>query len=164
MPLCKHLHPFPLYLNIPSLSRYVYAIVIVQEMLSISSCISSVTVPRLRRHHHHLPISPLSLSLSSCISTAVIIHHCLHLWPCLSSPLSYISTASVVILPCIFCSTHNIVFHRPAYFTTIFLCVPVSMPCLRRLPFLSLPNIYHHRPHLTRHLLCHFRCVPHPCR
>ena len=123
----------PASLRLKSLPRCVYAIAIFPKTPSMSSHISSISVPHLRRRRLHLPVSPSLLSLLSRISSAVIIRRCLHRCPCLSSPIFRIYTTSIVILPHNCFIPRHIVFHRPALFAAVCLCVPVSLLCLQRL-------------------------------
>ena len=116
-----------------SLPRCVYTIVSFPKMPAPLSHISSVAAPHLRRCHFHLPVSPYPLSLLSQKSSYVSIHQCLHCYPCLSSPIFRIYTASVVILLRLYFSSHHIIFHHPAPFAPVCLCVTASVLCLHPL-------------------------------
>ena len=89
---------------------------------------SFAVLPTKFCHLHH----PTSVLLPSCISSAIlsipIVPHLRHrARPPLYSPLTlpaisiipHIHRASVVVLPCLCCGPHPIIFHRPVYFAAV---------------------------------------------
>ena len=81
-------------------------------------------VPHLLCRHVHLPVSLLPLSPLSCISAATIVRHTSPP-PTLSAIpiILHLYHASIVILPHLCCGPHQIIFHRPAYFSAA-VCLP----------------------------------------
>ena len=92
------------YIYLTSLPQCIYAIMIYPKTPSPSSHISLVALPHLHRCRLHLPVSILPLCLFSRISTAMLVRLRLHRCPCLPYPLFRISTASIIILLCLYFS------------------------------------------------------------